>query len=62
MQPLLASDRRFQTWLYTASHSQLLLRSNPPAEGEERIEVLFKGVPWMDLPTRLDGLGEAARG
>ena len=56
MQPLLASNRKFQIWLYTASHSQLLLRSNPSAEGEERIEVLFKGVCWMNLPAHLDGL------
>ncbi len=54
--PLLSSKRRFQVWLYTVSHRQLLLRANPDASSEERIEVLFKGVEWFQLPTVLDGL------
>ena len=55
-QPLLSSKRRFQVWQYTVSHRQLLLRANPDASTSERIEVLFKGVDWFQLPTTLDGL------
>ncbi len=54
--PLLSSKRRFQVWLYTVSHGQLLLRANPDASSGERIEVLFKGVEWFQIPTMLDGL------
>jgi hypothetical protein len=56
MELLIQSTRRFQVWLYTVSHSQLLLRANPRFEGDERIEVLFKGVYWMSLPSILEGL------
>jgi hypothetical protein len=51
-----SSDRRFQLWSYRVSHSQLLLRSVKDAEHTSRIDVLFKGVDALDLPTRLDGL------
>jgi hypothetical protein len=54
--PLLSSKRRFQVWRYTVSHSQLLLRANPDPSSQERIEVLFKGVDWFQLPSVLDGL------
>ena len=55
-QPVFQSTRRFQVWLYTVSHAQLLLRANPRFEGDERIEVLFKAVHWMSIPTVLHGL------
>ena len=55
-QPLLSSKRRFQVWHYAVTHRQLLLRANPDASSSERIEVLFKGVDWFQLPTTLDGL------
>ena len=50
------STRQFQLWRYTVSHSQLLLRSNKGDDYSTRLEVLFKGVDWMSLPTILDGL------
>lgn len=56
MTPLFESTRRFQVWLYSVSHAQLLLRANPRHGGDERIEVLFKAVRWMGIPTVLDGL------
>jgi len=50
------SDRHFQLWRYTVGHGQLLLRSNPDAVRATRVEVLFKGVDRVDLPTSFDGL------
>lgn len=55
-------DRRFQLWYYSVGHSQLLLRANPVAELDERIEVLFKSVDWISMPTVFDGLGIAQVG
>jgi len=52
----LRSARTFQVWAYTVSHSQLLLRSNRTAEFDTRVEVLFKGVGAVQLPTVLSGL------
>lgn len=66
-EPILSFERQFQLWTYTVGHGQLLLRS-PKAPGHpERIDVLFKDVTWINLPTLLHGLhvevaeGEAAR-
>ena len=50
------SDRHFQLWRYTVSHSQLLLRSTRDNDHDTRVEVLFKGVRRVDLPTSFDGL------
>lgn len=50
------SERRFEIWDYTVSHSQLLLRSAKTNSEQTRIEVLFKGVKLMNLPTYLDGI------
>jgi hypothetical protein len=50
------SSRRFQLWTYTVGHGQLLLRS-PKASGlPTRIDVLFKNVAALHLPTMLNGL------
>jgi len=48
--------RRFQVWLYAVSHAQLLLRSNRSNEFQTRIDVLFKNVAAVALPTRFEGL------
>ena len=50
------SDRTFQLWHYTVSHSQLLLRSPPGSSHSTRIDILFKCVDRMDVPTSMDGL------
>ena len=49
-------ERPFQVWFYTVGHSQLLLRSNRSSELETRVDVLFKGVKAIQLPTVLPGL------
>jgi hypothetical protein len=62
---MLASfERIFQVWRYTTSHNQLLLRSNRARGATTRIDVLFKNVHVMKLPTHLEGLDvwEASEG
>jgi hypothetical protein len=48
-------SRMFQLWRYSVSHSQLLLRSKSP-DLPTRIDVLFKGVSLIHLPTLFDSL------
>lgn len=50
------SPRTFRVWLYTVSHSILLLRSVKNAGVTTRIDVLFKPVRFMSLPAVLDGI------
>lgn len=51
------SPRKFSVWVYTVSHSQLLLRSTKQyANAATRVDVLFKGVDAMDVPTLMHGL------
>lgn len=50
------SDRRFQVWLYVVGHSQLLLRSNKSETESLRVEILFKSVYAMNLPTTMHGI------
>lgn len=50
------SDRRFQVWRYIVSHKQLLLRSPKDNENSTRIDLLFKVVDLMNIPTSLKGL------
>jgi hypothetical protein len=49
-------QRPFEVWTYRPSHCQLLLRSNKGDGRATRVEVLFRGVSFMQLPTVLDGL------
>lgn len=56
MTALFSSPRRFELWRYTVSHGQLLMRSNKGVGAETRIEILFKDVGFMALPTLLEGL------
>ena len=49
-------SRRFQMWAYTVGHGQLLLRSPKATDLPTRIDVLFKNVAAVCLPTILDGL------
>ncbi|HEU5378087.1 MAG TPA: hypothetical protein VFV38_21910 [Ktedonobacteraceae bacterium] len=56
MAPLLHfPDRVFAVWKYTISHRQLILRSVKDQERgiSTRIDLLFKPVAWMSLPTSL---------
>lgn len=52
-------DRKFEMWLYAVSHGQLLLRSNRSNELTTRIDVLFKNVASISLPTVFEGLSLA---
>jgi hypothetical protein len=52
---LYSSDRMFQCWDYTASHSQLLLRSNGGAD-RTRVDVLFNLVDVMKVRSPYEGL------
>ena len=48
--------RRFQMWAYTVGHGQLLLRSVKATDWPTRIDVLFKNVAAVHLPTIMDRL------
>jgi len=50
------SRRSFQIWKYTVGHSQLLLRSTKSPDFPTRIDVFFKGVKEIHLPTSFTGL------
>jgi hypothetical protein len=50
------STRTFQVWLYTVSHSILLLRSVKDERLSTRIDVLFKPVRFMSVPATLAGI------
>jgi hypothetical protein len=52
-------QRPFQIWLYSVTHSQLLLRSNRSNEQTTRVDILFKDIAAMELPTVFDGLSAA---
>lgn len=48
---LMVSTRRFQIWEYTVSHAQLLLRSVRDELNSTRVDVLFKNVGYVALPS-----------
>lgn len=54
MKEPLAFEGRFQWWTYTPSHGQLLLRRVKSPKTPKRIDVLFKNVGLVDLPTVFD--------
>jgi hypothetical protein len=47
------SARGFQVWEYTVSHAQLLLRSVRDELNSTRVDVLFKNVGFLALPTSM---------
>lgn len=47
-------DRRFQIWKYDAGHSQLLLRSVKGDKYKTMVDILFKGVDLIHIPTLFD--------
>jgi len=49
-------SRSFQMWKYTVSHSELLLRSTKASGVATRVDVFFKNVAAIHLPTIMDGL------
>jgi hypothetical protein len=50
------SERDFQVWAYTVGHGQLLLRSTKSEAVATRVDVVFKNVRHVDLPTSMTGL------
>lgn len=54
--PMFASERVFETWRYTVSHRQLLLRSNKTNTANTRMEILFKNVSLMLIGPMFKGL------
>ena len=52
----LSFQRFFQIWNYTASHAQLLVRSNKDSENDTRIDILFKNVSIVHIPTALKNI------
>lgn len=53
---LFSSAREFRLWLYTVGHKTLLLRSVKNASASTRIDLVFKPVERLSLPTTLDGI------
>lgn len=49
-------ERFFRFWYYSVSHSDLLLRSTKNEKFLTRIDVFFKAVKAIRLPTNLEGL------
>jgi hypothetical protein len=53
---LIDYPRSFQLWAYTVGHRQLLLRSTKARGFRTRVDVLFKNVAAIHLPTKLQSL------
>ncbi len=53
---IIKSNRLFQLWSYSVSHRELLFRSIKSGVCATRIDVFFKGVKEIHLPTTSDGL------
>ena len=51
-----ASDRTFQLWFFTVSHSKLLLRSTKNDKFSTQVDVLFTSVSALRMLTLFDGL------
>lgn len=54
--PILAFPGRFQLWSYTASHSRLLLRRTKGEGYSTQVDIMFKGVASIQIPTMFDGI------
>jgi hypothetical protein len=53
------STRHFQIWIYTVSHSTLILRGTNREDEETEgynIDIEFWGVAYLDLPDMLKGI------
>jgi hypothetical protein len=52
--PLAFPHRRFRIWVYVPTHSELTLRTEFEPD-ELHVELLFKSVSAIKLPTHMDG-------
>jgi hypothetical protein len=53
---IFTSSRTFRVWLYTVSHSILLLRSVKASGLATRVDIIFKPVRYMSVPQIFDGI------
>ncbi len=53
---LINFQRPFQSWAYSVSHAQLLIRSGRSDDYATRIDILFKAVIAIKLPTVCHGV------
>ena len=53
---MLRHDRKFQVWRYTVGHKQMLLRSVKSEQAGTRIDVLFKAVEYICIPTTIENI------
>jgi len=53
--PIVEFQRHFQMWKFTVSHGMLLLRSTKSPNHPTRVDVLFKNVARINMPTTFDG-------
>ncbi|WP_179851097.1 hypothetical protein [Streptomyces sp. TLI_55] len=58
MSVLFESGRKFEVWSFSASHRQLILRSNPDriARTSTRIEIYFGHVEFMSIRSAYRGI------
>lgn len=54
--PIVSFQRKFQVWSYDVGHGQLLLRSTKSANHTTQVDVLFKNVGLISMPTLFEGL------
>lgn len=47
------SGRSFRVWEFRVSHDQLLLRSARSQQHAQNLDVIFAGVDYLELPTKL---------
>lgn len=47
------TGRTFRVWEFRVSHDQLLLRSPRTAQHSQNLDIIFAGVDYLDLPTKL---------
>ena len=53
---IISFQRSFQMWAFSVGHLQLLMRSTKVPGFPTRIDILFKNVDVIQLPTKFDGL------
>jgi hypothetical protein len=54
--PIVNYNRTFQMWSFTVGHGQLLIRSTKSEAHSTRVDILFKNVKSVYLPTLLNDL------
>lgn len=49
-------DREFKVWDFTVSHKQIIIRSLGPEENSPNLDLHFRGVDFLSIPTVFLGL------